>query len=173
MKIIIALLALLLCLNSCAMAPSYETLSDTYIQQQAPEPMQIVLELPEDAGLPTVQADSGDRLYQCDGYWISLQTYPAGDLEKTLQSATGCSMKLLQPLQTRLGGVDCYDCVWAAAGEGQTQSGRLRLLDDGNHHYVVTVMADAEQAGQLQPQIQALFRSVRLELPSFNLNTGS
>ena len=173
MKIIIALLALILCLTGCGMAPSYETLSDTYIQQEAPEPLQILLELPEEAGVPTMRIESGDRIYLCDGYWISLQTYPSGDLTGTLRSATGYSAAALQPIQTSLDGMDCYDCAWSSAGEGQTQSGRLRLLDDGDYHYVVTVMADADRFGQLQPQIQTLFRSMRLEPQSFNLNTGS
>lgn len=173
MKLLIALLALILCLTGCAAPQSYETLSDTYEIPKTPEPMQVIMELPEDAGLPILQTDTGDRIYLCDDYWIAVQTFSAGDLDKTIRSITGYALAERMPIQTKLDGIDCYDCVWTVAGEGQTQTARLRLLDDGNYHYAVTVLADADEAASLQPGIQTLFRSIRLETPGFNLNTGS
>lgn len=173
MKLIIAVLALIWCLTGCAGPQSYETLSDTWVAPQIPEPMQIHLELPETAASPTLQTDTGDRLYLCDDYWIALQTVTSGDLERTLQDLTGYSLDALSPVQTMQDGVACYDCAWTLAGEGKTQTGRLRLLDDGNYHYAVSVLADADQAGRLQEQIQALFRSVSLKPAGFNPNTGS
>ena len=173
MKLTVAILALLWCLTGCAGPQTYETLTDTLTIPQDSEPMQIHLELPETAVSPTLQTDTGDRLYLCDGYWIALQTLSSGDLNRSLQELTGYDLEALSPVQTVQDGADCYDCVWTLAGEGQTQTGRLRLLDDGNYHYAVTVIADADQAGRLQDQIGTLFRSVSLEQPSFNPNTGS
>lgn len=173
MKIWMAVLALIICLAGCGTPPAYETVSDAVIQPDIPKAGQVVLELPEDAGTPAMQSDSGDRLYLCDGYSISIQTMASGDLEKTFRSATGYSFEALSPVQTQLDDMRCYACVWTAAGEGQTQAGRIKLIDDGNYHYVVTVLADADRVAQLQPQIQTLMRSVRIMPASFNPNTGS
>ena len=173
MKIWMAVLALIICLAGCGTPAAYETVSDVVVQADIPKAGQVVLELPEDARTPAMQSDSGDRLYLCDHYSISIQTLSSGDLEKTFRSATGYSFAELSPVQTLQDDMHCYECAWTAAGEGQPQTGRLKLIDDGNYHYVVTVLADADQVAQLQPQIQTLMRSVRIMPSSFNPNTGS
>ena len=68
-------------------------------------------------------------------------------------------------MEYRLGNVQCYECVWVSAGEGGDQIGKMRLLDDGDHHYVLSVMAPAEKAEQLADTWDKLFASFHLGEP--------
>ena len=173
MKITMAILALILCLTGCGSLQTYETLSDVPVEMTQPTPKTVFLELPESSARPVMQSDSGDRLYLCDGYTISVQVFASGDLEKTLREITGHSTAQLQLIKTKQDALACYDCVWTAAGEEGLQTGRLHLLDDGNYHYAVSVMADAALSGQLQSQIGGIMRSICLMEPSELPNTGS
>ena len=65
-------------------------------------------------------------------------------------------------MQTRRGSADCYECVWTGAGEGGDQMCRAMVLDDGRFHYAVTVMAAADDAGDLAKTWQTIFDSVKL-----------
>jgi hypothetical protein len=66
-----------------------------------------------------------------------------------------------------------YDCVWTAAGETGLQLGRACVLEDGNYHYVLSVMAPEEETGRLREVWQNLFETCRLVDGDKNLNTGS
>ena len=98
----------------------------------------------------------------CDDYMLSMQTLAGGDLNRTLKQITGYDKTQLTVLQTRAGDAEKYSCVWTAAGEGGDQVGRAVILDDGNYHYCVTVMADAAAAGELIPVWQELLATVSL-----------
>ena len=112
-------------------------------------------------------------MYLCDDYTITVQTFASGDLNKTLQTATGYGKDKLQIMRTHANNAKRYECVWTAAGEGETQVGRTCVLDDGSYHYVLTVMAAEKQAGALMQTWNALMESFRIASPDMDFNTGS
>lgn len=161
MKKIVIILALTLLLSGCNAAPTFETLGNVYPGPQTPQPREISLTVPEDAAAQVIQSDSG-RLYLCDGYEITLQTLAAGDLNQTLQALTGFGSGALTVMETGLTENARYECVWTSAGEGGDAVGRAVILDDGNYHYCVTVMAPAEDASRLQDTWRSLLASFSL-----------
>ncbi len=174
MKKWICLLWMGLLLTGCGAQQTYETLGDVCddlpVSAQA---MEIAVELPREAASAVMEGDSAETLYFADGYTICLQTLEAGDLNKTLQTCTGFPKSKLNVLETNREGYNCYEAVWSCVGETGDQLGRIAVLDDGNYHYTVTVMADARSAGELSEQWQSLFRSLRLIEPGTQVNSGS
>ena len=173
MKKCILILMLLCMLSGCAAPEVYETVSDTLETTPAAKPMQMILDMPQEAAQPTLQKETTEKLYHCDGYTLSLQTLAGGDLEKTLKTVTGRSREELTVIETRADHGSRYDCVWTAAGETGLQLGRACILEDGNYHYVLSVMAPEEETGRLREVWQNLFETCRLVDGDKNLNTGS
>ena len=165
----VGLLGLLL--TGCSAQPTFETVDDMQVVAEAPQVQQVLLELPKEAQLQTAGIDSMDKLYLCDGYTVSVQIMEAGDLDKTLRSTTGYGREALTVMQTMAPTGECYQCVWATAGEGQTQVGRTCILDDGNYHYALTVLTPEKDSGALATQVQNLLDSFRIVDPS--ISTGS
>ena len=159
MKKLCFLFAFVLMLTGCQAAPTFETTDDVYGPQPQSAPRQVGLELPE--GVQTIASDHG-KLYLCDGYDVTVQTHISGDLNSTLQQLTGFASDALTMLQTASSGVRRYECVWTAAGENGDTVGRAVVLDDGQYHYCVTVMANADAAGKLAPSWQELLNSIKL-----------
>ena len=156
MKKCCLLLMIMLLLTGCKEKMDFETMSDVY--EQTAVARQIQLTLPESAAMP-VSTDTDGVLYICEDYSISVQTMSGGDLNRTLQAVTGYTEEKLQLLQQKQGGLTRYDCVWSCAGEGGDTVCRGVILDDGYYHYVLTVLIDAQNAGQLQEQVNALCKS--------------
>jgi hypothetical protein len=154
---IIGALALLLC--GCGAQETFETVEDVWAAPTQPAMQHILLDLPADANAPALQSDTGDKLYLCDGFSVTVHVLQAGDMEKTLRTVTGYEK---EDLQTALSAGDRFHCVWTAAGEGQTQVGKTTVIDDGNYHYALTVMMPETAAGELQQQVQQIFNSFRL-----------
>lgn len=150
------LLMIMLILTGCKGNVEFETIADGYEQQLTARTIQLTL--PESAAVP-VSSHADGVLYICDGYSVSLQTLPGGDLSRTLQTSTGHTAQQLQLMQQKQGDLLRYDCVWSCAGEGGDMVCRGVILDDGCYHYVLTVLMDAHQAGQLQSQVNALCAS--------------
>ena len=173
MKKLILIAGILLLLTGCGAQPSFETLSDEYVQPVSVQLRQMALALPEDAAALTVQSDEGGNLYFCDGYVITVQVLPSGDLNNTLLQATGFDKEQLPIMQTLPDGIKRYDWVWSTAGEGEDQVCRGAVLDDGVNHYVLTCMAGASQAQQLQEDWQNLFSSFCLLTQEDLIRTGS
>ena len=173
MKKCILILMLLCMLSGCAAPEVYETVSDTLETTPAAKPMQMILDMPQEAAQPTLQKETTEKLYHCDGYTLSLQTLAGGDLEKTLKTVTGRSREELTVMETLADHGSRYDCVWTAAGETGLQLGRACVLEDGNYHYVLSVMAPEEETGRLREVRQNLFETCRLVDGDKNLNTGS
>lgn len=160
--IMMALTALML--TGCAAAPTFETLGNiSHSNPSAPVQRQVLLELPDDAAEP-VMADDSDTMYICDNYTIVLQTMEAGDLTATVRSLCGFTPDQLTVLESRCADHDRMDWVWTAAGEGGDVVCRAAVLDDGDFHYTLCVMADADEAGELTQTWNALFRSFCLEV---------
>ncbi|MBO5324304.1 MAG: hypothetical protein J6A88_09490 [Oscillospiraceae bacterium] len=161
-KLGMMILALALLLSGCLAAPVYETLDGLDVNGNVPAMKKMVFDLPEDASVQTVQGTAG-RIYFCDGYEIMVETFSAGDLDKTLRNLTGFSRDALTLVQTKVDGIDRYSCVWTSIGENGEQVGRTTILDDGGYHYCLTVTAPAEDSLKLQPVFGALFESFTLE----------
>ena len=157
---IIAVLMMVLC--GCAPVEDFETMKDVYTPQNLSDPAPIALVLPADAASPVMESENG-KLYFCDGYEIMVQTMASGDLNKTLQSLTGYTKDSLTVIETVNDQVRRYECVWTAAGEAGDQVGRAVIMDDGNYHYCVSVMAHALESGSLQETWQELFSSVNIQ----------
>ena len=162
MKKIWILLVLLILLTGCGAQQTMETLGDDYLQPVAAQMQKISLKLPEDAAVMTLENPQTGKLYLCDGYTVSVQTLDAGDLDKTIKTISGYSAESLQILQTNAGQINRYECVWVSAGEADDQVCRACILDDGNYHYAVTVMADSQDAGKLSQSLQTILSSVQL-----------
>lgn len=167
------LLVLSLILSGCGTQETFETVSDLYAQPVSAVVQQVVMDIPQEATATVMQSDSAGTVYLCDDYTITVQTFASGDLDKTLQTVTGYEKKQLQIMQTRTDNAKRYECVWTAAGEGQTQVGRACVLDDGSYHYVLTVMAAESRAGDLTQTWQSLMESFRIVSPELDLSTGS
>ncbi len=173
MKKLILAAGILLLLSGCGTQPTFETVSDEYVQPVSVQLRQIALELPEDAAALTAQSDGAGNLYFCDGYTVTVQMVEAGDLDRTLRQTTGFGKEALALMETEMDGVKRWEGIWTAAGEGEDQVGRVAVLDDGVSHYVLTCMAGASKTEEVQPQWQALFSSFRLLSEEELLHTGS
>ena len=153
---IMAFLCLLL--TGCGAQETFETVDDLYVQPAA-QPKFLHLDMPEEAAVPTLEREDTGSIYLCDGYTMTVQVLPGGSLDSTLSQLTGFTSDRLTMMHTKQAEADRYECVWTAAGEGEDHVGRLVILDDGNYHYAVTVMAPAETAGELTQTWQKLLNS--------------
>lgn len=162
MKKLGIVLVLALLLGGCGTEAVYEPVEDVY-QVMAPEAARLRLELPPEAAVLTMGNATAGDIYFCDGYTLTVQTMTGGDLDGTLRAVTGYGRDGLTLLETRDGNCTRLESAWTSAGEGGDQVGRMVLLDDGVYHYVVTVMADAAQAGNLRLAWDTLFDSVSLD----------
>lgn len=157
MKKLCILLPLLL-LTGCAQPEAFETMSDVYAEPETP-PAQTIVALPENAAVMVMETENAGSIYLCDGFTLALQTMPSGDLAATLRSITGFPRDKLQIMERQVDEMDRYECVWAAAGEGGDQVGRAVVLDDGSYHYTLTLMAGADDAGELAQTWQKILDS--------------
>ncbi len=166
MKKCLLIAVLVLLLAGCGAPRSFETLSDEYVRPPQPVMRETQLGLPEEAAVSAItNADQGS-IYLCNGYTIAVQTLEAGDLDATLRTISGYGKDHLKLLERQAEDHRRYECVWAAAGEGEDQVCRAVILDDGNYHYTVTVTAGASNAGDLVQTWQEL-------LSAFTLHTGA
>ena len=151
----------LLILSGCSATETMETIGDSY-DQLVIAPQMVKFAVPNDASSQVISGDSG-TIYFCEGYEIVVQTMSGGNLDSTLRSVTGYPKDALTVVETSDAYADRYECVWIAAGEGGDQVGRTAILDDGNYHYCLSVMAPAQEAGSLQEVWQSLFLSLELQ----------
>lgn len=159
MKKLCCLLIFVLFLAGCQSTPTFETMADVYAPQPKNAPKEVKLELPADTQV--IAGDSG-KLYLCDGYDVTVQTVSGGDINSTITNLTGFATDALTIMQTSVADVNRYECVWTAAGETGDTVGRAVVLDDGQYHYCITVMGQAENAGALAETWQELLSSVSL-----------
>lgn len=163
MKWIIPFAILLVLLSGCMAPNAYETMNDGYLQIAAPDAKKLTMLLPVEAAALTMEGDTG-AVYICDGYTVTLHTGRAGDLDATLRTVTGYGKDNLPVVERLDEGMKRYECVFTAAGEGGDQVGRTVILDDGSYHYTMTLLADAEAAGELAPVWQNIISSVRVNI---------
>ena len=155
------LLLMVILLTGCSGEESYETVSDQLEVPVIAVHYTMDLQLPEEAVNPVMDTGS-EKLYECTDYTLILQTLDGGDLSRTFREVTGMEIDSLTILQTQRSGTDCYQCAWTTAGEDAQRICRTLILDDGNMHHAVTVMADHAIAGDLTQQWEKIFRSAAL-----------
>ena len=156
-------LGLCVCFLSGCQKATFETLGDVpHHQVVAPVERTVLLLLPQDAVLAVWENDA-DTLYACQDYTVHVQILDGGDLDGTIRTVSGFSREGLTVLESRCGDHDRYEWVWTATGDEGDMICRCVLLDDGDFHYAVTVMADATLAGGLMPQWNEMLSSFCLE----------
>lgn len=161
MKKLMIIGLLLVLLSGCTSQEAFEQVSDVWVPE-TPMAREVSLSLPEDVSVEVMENDNSGKLYMCDGYTVSLHTTVSGDLDRTLREFTGFSKDNLQVIETKIGKLKRYDCVWSAAGEGNDQISRMSILDDGNFHYVLTATGDASSIKELNSVWQKIFQSFSL-----------
>ncbi len=143
MKRILLVLLMSLLLAGCAEAELGETVADVWQEAvTVAAPRETRLELPGEAVACAMESDTG-RLYFGDGYEVMVQTLSSGDLDATIRSLTGFDREDITVIQSQ-NDPKRWEFAWASAGEGGERLGRGVVLDDGNYHYCLTVLQDAD-----------------------------
>ena len=158
-RVLIALTALML--TGCAGEETFETVSDDLVQSASAEIREVFLSLPPEAATPVLE-EEGNCIYICGDYEIYRQTLEAGDLNATVQAVSGYASDDLTVIETMQGACKRYDFVWASTGEVGDRVGRACILDDGHYHYCLSVMGDAETAGEHSLVWEAMFETFSL-----------
>ena len=137
---------LLLC--GCGAEETFETVADEQIRSVMALPGQITVELPEDAVAPVLEGE-GEQVYISEDYEIIIETLASGDVSGTVRRLSGYAREDLTVMETQWDAVTRYEFVWAAAGEQGDRLGRAVILDDGNYHYCMSILRDAERSSQI------------------------
>ena len=164
MKKLWMVLLLAAVLAGCGSPVDYETMSDVYVEPPTKAAAQLLVSLPPDAAVLTGEDGKAGSIWLCDGYTVEVQTLAAGDLDATLRQTTGYGLEQLAVIALDNGSLKRYECAWTCAGEGGDQVARTVVLDDGSYHYVMTLLTDAERAGQLAEAWQQITASVTLDI---------
>ena len=161
MRYVCLLLTLVSVLCACSAQKEFETLSDQ-IQYQEPIPSEVILELPKDIAVSVFSDDNGNMLYISDDYTVETYLMPSGNMDKTILEVTGFHKEDMRIVETETDGVKRYECVWSSVGEGALQNCRTTILDDGDFHYVLTVIGDQSAASKYSDEWLQIFKSYRL-----------
>lgn len=148
-------------LSGCGAAETFETVADVMATGQPAEARQISVTLPEESVLPAMESDRG-TLYMCKGYDVTVMTLPGGDLDGTVRAVSGYGAEELTIIQSAAGELTKYEFVWTTAAEEGQQVCRAEILSDGNYHYVLTAMADADNANEYKEIWNGMFESFAL-----------
>ena len=146
MKWLLIAITVLLC--GCNGRETFETVSDEPVQMVMAQPREISVRLPDHAVAPVFESEA-EQVYMSDTYEIILETRAAGDLDATVRSICGYEKEDLTVMETQWDDVTRYEFVWAAAGENGDRLGRAVVLDDGAHHYCMSVLRDAQAVSQI------------------------
>lgn len=161
-------------LTGCKAGKELETVMDSPILPRQAEKLEMLISLPENAASAVMSSEETGTVYFCDDFVLTMQTTASGDMHKTVADTTGYTYDRLPIIETAQGSAKRYDCVWTAAGENGDQVCRCAILDDGNYHYILTVMADAERSGELTQELwNDVFASFRIVKQDDAINSGS
>lgn len=152
---------LALLLTGCGTTEVMETVADTLLAPEPAHPRAISVILPGETAMPAMEGDMG-RVYMASDYEIYIQTMEGGDLSATVETMTGFSMDDLTVVSTQQGDAQRHEFVWASAGEEGDLLGRGVVLDDGNFHYTMSVLRNAEKVDSSQVVWDGVFSSFRL-----------
>lgn len=148
-------------LAGCASEETLETVSDEWDVPAMAQPKEITVNLPGESLSSALENEAG-RIYLSDDYEITVETLKSGNLDGTLRTVSGRGKEEMTVMETESAGVKRYDFVWATAGEKGEQLGRGVILDDGNYHYVLTVLRDADPEKTSQIVWSEVFQSFAL-----------
>lgn len=164
MKKCVLILMLLFLLTGCGAKETMETLGQVPHGPGEPAQLQqVCLEVPEEASVTVSGGETDLTMYECEGYTVYLQTFPSGDLQSTIRTLSGFAPEDLTVMNTTCGDHQRYDWVWTAAAEEGDMVCRGTVLDDGNYHYTLCVVAQSDVAGSLSEEWNTLFGSFCLE----------
>lgn len=161
MKKICAILIMTVLLTGCSSEETLETVCDEWLQPVMATPRHISVQLPEEVAAPVMESET-EQIYVSDHYELILETCASGDLNATVNHLSGYEKDRLTILQTGLDGCERYAFVWAAAGEQGERLGRAVILDDGQYHYCLSVLQDADSETVGAIDWNAVFGSFRL-----------
>ena len=161
MKKCLLFVLLALVMTGCAEEETMETVADEQVLPVMAQPGEILVELPGEAAMPAMESDTG-RMYLAKDYEIYIQTMEAGDLEKTIRTLSGYEKEDLTVMATSTDGIHRYEFVWTCMGEAGERIGRAVVLDDGNYHYTMTVLRDADTTETSQIVWKDVFSSFNL-----------
>lgn len=159
MKKCLILVCFCLLLTGCAAVETVETVADDWLAPVAAPLGQIDLRLPASASVETSIGDDQGRLYLCDGYDLTVQTLARGDLDRTCKALCGLQSDRVTMIGQDDGEQKRWDWAWTCVGEEGDCIGRAAVIDDGNYHYCVSVLAPAGEAGSLEAEWAAVFAS--------------
>ena len=146
MKLLLILMTLLLC--GCTAQQTLETVADEPVKTVMAQPREISVRLPDNAAAPVLEGET-EQVYLCEDYEIVIETLASGDLDATIRRICGYEREQLTIMETQWDDVSRYEFVWAAAGENCDRLGRAVVLDDGEYHYCMSALRDAEQVTQV------------------------
>ena len=152
MKKLWILLALASLLCGCTSEETLETISDDIVQPVMAQPGEISVRLPDNAVAPVLESDS-EQVYLSEDYEIIVETVSGGDLSATIQRISGYTPDNLTVMETAQDGAKRYD------GD---QLRRAVILDDGNYHYCLSVLRDADTTEKSQIVWRDVFDSFKL-----------
>lgn len=161
MKKILLFVLLPLLLTGCGGEETLETVADEMVLPVMALPGEILVELPGEAAMPAMESDTG-RMYLASDYEIYIQTLESGDLAKTVKTLSGYEKADLTVMETGTEDLRRYEFVWTSMGEDGQRLGRAVVLDDGNYHYTMTVLRDADTTENTQIVWSDVFRSFNL-----------
>lgn len=150
-----------LLLAGCAAEETLETVADELDIPVMAVPREVSVSLPGETDLGAVEGSTG-RIYLANDYQVTIETLDAGDLDKTIREMSGFHREDLTVLETQEEDVKRYEFVWVSAGEKGEQLGHGIILDDGNYHYCMTVLRDADQETGTQVVWDEIFQSFSL-----------
>ena len=156
-KMIVVLISVLI-LAGCGSTQTLETIADEPVLAVSAEQRKVKVELPDDAAVMTMSCDN-KTIYLCGGYEICFEVLDAVDLDRTIKQVTGFHEEYLTVLKTGYEGFSKHEMVWSSAGETGDYLGRAVVLDDGDHHYVLSALAPADMVQNLEGQWEEMFAS--------------
>jgi hypothetical protein len=156
-KMIVILISVLI-LAGCGSTQTLETIADEPVLAVSAEQREVKVELPDDAAVMTMSCDN-KTIYLCGGYEICFEVLDAVDLDRTIKQVTGFHEEYLTVLKTGYEGFSKHEMVWSSAGETGDYLGRAVVLDDGDHHYVLSALAPADMVQNLEGQWEEMFAS--------------
>lgn len=140
---LLLLLPVLLLAGCAGVEETLETVADELDIPVMAAPREVIVSLPGETDLGAVEGSTG-RIYLANDYQVTIETLDAGDLDKTIREMSGFHREDLTVLETQEEDVKRYEFVWVSAGEKGEQLGHGIILDDGNYHYCMTVLRDAD-----------------------------
>ena len=156
-KMIVVLISVLI-LAGCGSTQTLETIADEPVLAVSAEQREVKVELPDDAAVMTMSCDN-KTIYLCEDYEICFEVLDAVDLDRTIKQVTGFHEEYLTVLKTGYEGFSKHEMVWSSAGETGDYLGRAVVLDDGDHHYVLSALAPADMVQNLEGQWEEMFAS--------------